>query len=555
MSNSILTAIPQFFIQREKRTFGKQELFVFFIALASVNISLIIWSYYETALPVYDMACHILSGFSCCDLLTHAHLRSLDWWHSLMSVSPLYPPFVYLVYGVFKAFLGPQHWVDILVHLTFASILFSSVYGLGKLIFKDQSIALLSSLLIFACPDVYSLAHYDMLDLPGLAMVALALFCFTWWQEKPFSLANIFLGITCALAALTKNNCVAFLIAPLLLSLGLSLYKRDWSQAKSLVLAGITSLLVMLPWLIFAARTMFEMVAMYQQKKYQHDLLSVMGYYIFGLPELVSGFLFSIFILAVLTCPKNLQKRMVFLFCSAVGGISILILFRWNEQVRYALPTAIPIVLYSAWSLKHFWSEPRTRFLSIACGLIVCFAFLENNFTPYPLTRTYLPVHLAKYFGIEPARTDNHHAPGGTSRYPTPPADWGYTWVLETIKPHLNFIKQEFCVLPDSEEESSTIYSYLVRCNNMNVHAFTPRNWTMNGDDVSFNPKTAMYVNWYLLKTGSMVSPASRFSGKASEDAYIHWCNFVRSSDRFKLMGSKPLPDGTQLELYRNLSI
>ncbi len=554
MSNPVLAQNSPSSQEEIKRSTSKRGFVFFALALLAVNISMIIWSLFDHSLPVYDMACHILSGFACCDLLQHIHLRSMDWWQQLLAVNPLYPPFVYFIYGTFKLLLGPQHWVDSLVRLTFANILFFSVYGLGKILFKDKNIALMSSLLVFCAPIVFNLTHYDMLDIPGLAMVSLAIFCLAWWQEQPSILSSLSLGVGCALAALTKNNCIAFLVAPLLISLIQAAYTKNWLKIRLLVLAGATAFITMLPWLTIAAPTMFKMVGSYQQKKYNYDLISSANYYIFGLPALVSYFLFAMFLIVLCTAPTEIHKRLFLVMSSILGGLSVLILFPWNEQIRYALPAAIPIALYTAWGFKHYWTLLKTRGLIVIAALTLAFAFIENNFTPYPLPRIQIPWQIAGFIGIEPARKDEHHGAGGTSMYPTPPADWGYSWVIDTIKPHLGSTKQQFCIMPDCEEVSSTIYSYLVRCNNLNLHAFTPRNWTMIGDDVSFNQKTALFVHWYLLKTGSNVSPASHFSGKASEEAYIQWCNFVRNSGHFKLIGTKLLPDNTQLELYKNSS-
>ena len=159
----------------------RSEPFFFCAALLLINALIIVWCCLDYTLPVYDMAMHLLSGLHCRDLLLHPHLRSNNWWQGLLAVNPLYPPFVYLVYGLLKLIFGPQRWVDILVHCLFCTVLFSSVYGIGRLIFKNAASALLAAVIIFTYPSVFLFAHCDMLDMPGLAMVALSLFCFTWW--------------------------------------------------------------------------------------------------------------------------------------------------------------------------------------------------------------------------------------------------------------------------------------------------------------------------------------------------------------------------------------
>jgi hypothetical protein len=530
----------------------------FFSSLALLNILMVIWSNYDHALPVYDMDCHLLSASKVSDLLAHAHPGHRYWWQSMLAVSPLYPPFVYLVYGFFKLVLGPGRWVELLVQHFFSSILFANLYGLSKLLFRLPSIALLSALLIFTFPTVFVLTHYDMLDIPGLSMVALALFCFTRWHQKPSLLSSILLGTACAFTALTKNNSVAFLIAPFAISLLQSCYQRDSRKIKAFVIVTITGLAIMLPWLLVACRTMLKTVAIYQNTDYHAGFMQHITYYLSNLPTITSYFLFTIFILALGAASKSIHRQMLFVLASGIGGIFILSLFHWTEQIRYALPATIPIALYCAWAIVNYFNKPKTHLFCLASIILVCFAFIENNFTPYPLRRFDLPQSAAIFLGIEPARADAHHAPGGTSNYPTPPSDWGYQWVFKTIKTNLtnsdikpNAPVQQFAIMPDSEEVSSTSYAYLARRNNLPIHPFTPRNYTLTGDEFTFKPDTAKTIDWYLLKTGSAISPASHFCNKESALAYKRWCDFVRDSQLFKLIGTKSLPDGTKLLLYK----
>ena len=534
------------------RTDRRAELVHLGLVLILVNTILIVWSCYDHSLPVYDIACHLMSGFACCDLLAHMHIRSVEWWHSLFAINPLYPPFVYFVYGVFKLILGPQRWVEVLVRLIFSNVLFLSLYGLGRLIFERASVGLLSVLMILIFPQVFALMHYDMLDMPGLAMVSLALFCLTWWQKRPTIYSSICLGISCALTALTKNNCVAFLLVPLAVILGEILFKRNWQQIKSFILAGLVGLIVMLPWLITASHSMFSSVASIQKQKYQAGFMENISYYLSNLPCWPSQFLLIIFILALCLSSKAVHRRMQYLLCSGLGGIFILSIFRWIPQSRYELPVSIPMALYCAQAGLDWWSRLKIRPFLIAAAILTSLGFIEEGFTPYPMPRLSLPSRISEFFGIEPSRQDYHFGPGGISNYPSPPADWGYQWVLDTIQPSLKkaAIRQSLAIMPNSEEVSGTIYSYLVRQKNLVLNAFTPRCWTMLGDELGYSANGAMLINWYLLKTGD---PGSHFADKASKDAYEHWCSFVRTSGRFKLVGSKLLPDNSELELYRNL--
>jgi len=537
-----------------KNFFNQKEIFLFFTGLAIVNCLLAIWAYYDHSLPVYDTACHILSGFSVCDLLKHAHPGSFDWWKSLMTVNPLYPPFVYLVYGVLKLLLGPQHWVDLLVHQIFACILYSSMYGLGRLIFKDHIIALLSGLIIFVYSTVFTLAHYDLLDLPGLAMVAFTLFCVACWQEKPSLRTSILLGSAFALASLTKNNCIAFLIPPLLYVFGFCLYSRAWNKLNVLILAGFTSLVILLPWLILACPLMIKTISEseYRNVEYSSTFFDRLSCYLFHIPEIHSYFLSIIFVFALFICTKIFHRRMLFLWCSAVGGIFISAFFNWPPLVRYVLPVTILSALYCALAFKLCWSSPIMRPLSILSIIVVSFAFIENNFTPYPLPRIKLPEPVESFLGISCAREGKSIAAGGISVYPSPANDLGTTWVLNTIKQNQENTQPNLTILPDTEEVSLSTYLYLIKQNGLNINATTLQYYVPAGAKVS--PDIALKTNWCLLSIQNIPSSLPRSLKEENSKTYDLCCNFIQSSKHFKLVGSLTLPSGSKLELYKNLS-
>jgi hypothetical protein len=68
------------------------------------------------------------------------------------------------------------------------------------------------------------------------------------------------------------------------------------------------------------------------------------------------------------------------------------------------------------------------------------------------------------------------------------------------------------------------------------------------GDRVSFDPQTAMYFQWYLLKSGGQ---GNLLRDEESERNYARLIHFVEQSGRFDLIATHPLPDGSTMFLYR----
>ena len=99
------------------------------------------------------------------------------------------------------------------------------------------------------------------------------------------------------------------------------------------------------------------------------------------------------------------------------------------------------------------------------------------------------------------------------------PNDWGHSWVLNTIKPRINAKNQTLAVMSDTAETSSATYTYLAKRNNIDLCVFTPRSWTMQGEDMPpFCPDFAKLVTWYLLETKSPTNPAFPFCDIASSE-------------------------------------
>jgi hypothetical protein len=103
-------------------------------------------------------------------------------------------------------------------------------------------------------------------------------------------------------------------------------------------------------------------------------------------------------------------------------------------------------------------------------------------------------------------------------------------------------------VMPDRDVITASTYNYLVHVREDNIRVIDARANAALGDRVTFNPELAGAIDWYILCTGDQ---GRNLIDSASVDAYDRWCKFVRSSKYFKLNGTKKLPDGTVLLVYR----
>ena len=103
-------------------------------------------------------------------------------------------------------------------------------------------------------------------------------------------------------------------------------------------------------------------------------------------------------------------------------------------------------------------------------------------------------------------------------------------------------------ILPDYVQLNGNTFELLGRMLGSPVMPTTSRRWTVMGDVVTFDPKVALYYQWYLLKSGYQ---GNLLRDGNSEKSYAQLIEFVEHSDKFHLVGSHNLPDGSTMSLYR----
>ena len=103
-------------------------------------------------------------------------------------------------------------------------------------------------------------------------------------------------------------------------------------------------------------------------------------------------------------------------------------------------------------------------------------------------------------------------------------------------------------ILPNVPQFNPHTFELLARHQGMAVRPTSSRTWTVMGDQVSFTPDTALYYQWYLIKTGAQ---GYQFKDKDSGTSYEDLKDFVRKSGHFTPITTQLLPDGSTLLLYR----
>ncbi|GEM_PF-671903 len=518
------------------------------------------WHWFDHSLPAPDDSSYILASFKYADLLRHPRFWGAAWWHEMLTVNRLYPPTVMMFNGVLRLFCGPGHWVDALSAVIFNGLLTASVYGTTRILTGNGRSAIIAAVLVNFYPEISAMSHLFLLDGPLVSMVSCGLLALVWWRDAPGWRRALVCGVILGLSCLTKQIAATYLLFPGIFCLAEGIRwdrgaKRWVRTPQLLATAGVTALVGM-PWLA-ANLGYIRWFARYNQSSMgpislSEALSTNSSFYAGSLPSVMSPLLFVAFLASLVLIDKSTHKRLLpVALCGAGGVLSICTLTWIFPSLRYVAPALVATAIYTACAMSRLVEH---RFARVAVWGVLALGvvqYVSFNFAPYPLPASAaqlsekMGVELVEIFGLT-ARDRREMR----MRHSNPLAseDWGQEWALKTIdlveggKPvYLN-------ILPDYVQLNGNTFELLGRMLGSPVRPTTSRKWTVMGDEIKFSPETAMYFQWYLLKSGAQ---GNILRDDASERDYARLIDFVTRSGKFEQVGSHRLPDGSTMFLWR----
>jgi hypothetical protein len=125
---------------------------------------------------------------------------------------------------------------------------------------------------------------------------------------------------------------------------------------------------------------------------------------------------------------------------------------------------------------------------------------------------------------------------------------WGYPFVVEKIKQaypdkpvYLNILPNHYAL------HESAFRLFLVQNRIYSIVPTNSRAWTIVGDRMHFDPKSACGPSCYLVKTGYTGFP---LADQESRDNYTKLTDFLSKSGKYNLLGKELLPDNSSLLVY-----
>jgi hypothetical protein len=529
------------------------------ISMAIIAMFMVLtWFAFDRRIPTQDECVHILNSIDARHSLLQFRPWQYRWWYHLFSISIFYPPFVYWVNGAFMAAGGESRLVETTAMSFYTGLMVLASYAAVRMLNGGRIAACAAGLFLSAYPLVGKLSHTFFLDFPALAMVLVVLSTFLWWRKSPPSFSkSVISGLVMGAACLTKQIAPAYVSAIgvyfLLCDSFTAFSPKNSGSAdryvrlKQTFVGGVTAVLLWSPFLAVTLKH-HEMwlgnnIAAFASIGVHHSFLGNATEYLRSLPMLMSPVLFAVFVLSFLLFRRADYRKLQTLIVLAVGGFFITCMPRGTDiEMRYLTPFLILPAFFSAFLVDKLLSSTKKIWHCLGYALLATAAstYVSFNFLPYPLPLSPLP-----YVSL-PAKRTNSGNPS-TLGY----EQWGYPFVLNTINKIDHGKAVILNILPNYESlHTSAFQLFFYEQKNIGIFPTNSRSCTIVGDRVTFDEISAAYPTWYLQKTGDT---GYLLAGEASYNAYSKLIDFISHSGKYKLMGTKALPDSSELLLYRKV--
>lgn len=358
-----------------------------------------IWVTWDQKPPAWDQAEHLSLSMNYWWTLTHSDWLSGEGLRNLWMLTPKYPPVFYLVTAGIHKVLGPGPDVAMVSNAFFALLLLVATYGLGRHLFGPQ-VGLLAAALTLLMPRLLQTGLDFQLDFAVTALVTVAFWCLTVWRDAvrgrsrwAWSLA---FGLSYGLALMTKQSALLFLAIPLLWVSLTSIIFRRWKRVLQLLVSGLITLAVMLPWLSVNWVFQFSILENTNVRSAQVEgdpmlnTLAAWTYYWKDLPSAISWVLLIVPLVGLIFWLIGIlpgRKTMLVLDGTLPGRLWLLTYIvgsylLWsaivNKDLRYIAPFLPALAVLLAWGLACWWRKwpwvtSLTYFLGLVTALLTIF--------------------------------------------------------------------------------------------------------------------------------------------------------------------------------------
>ena len=477
-----------------------------------------VWVRIDRRPPEWDHANHLERAFDCYRILSEpGHQR----FKEIIEASSFYPPMVPCAAGLLYFVFPIVPLTAQAVMLAYLAVALVAIFALGARLW-DPAAGLLAALFLGTAPFVvFSLINFQ-LDLPLMAMVAVALYVLVRTDHFSHRGWSIGFGVTAGLGMLTKPPFAAYVLPPLLWVVWRALGAPDRRRRLSLLgLALLLAAVLAVPWYgprLLGLPTQVANRSFKQAAESGHaEAFTSEALLFYGrvLPSQFGALGGLLFVWGAVALWK--ERRIRAFLWTAVVPFALFSLIQ-NKNLRYTLPILPAAALVATTGVRSL--DPRWRrgltWLCVGGGLVQVSmaAFLVP--APVHVPGLLLPVVI----GQPPSR-----------------ADWQHDRILTDLARESGGTASTVAVVPNYNFLSVSNFRYEAAIRRLPLQMTRP--WS----------DSPLGVDFVILKTGSQ---GPSFSVARSE-------RIVRAFDGgdpylaeiFPVVGEYSLPDGSRAILRR----
>jgi hypothetical protein len=480
--------------------------------LLGLSVVITIWLSIDRRPAEWDHANHLKRAVDCYRTLSEP---GHDRLKEILETSSFYPPITPCAAGMLYFLFPIVPLTAQSVMLAFLALALASTFALGRRLL-DKPAGLLAAFFVGTTPFVvFSLTNFQ-LDLPLMAMVALALYALVRTEEFSDPGWSVGCGLILALGMLTKPPFAVYLLPPLMWTGWRAVGAPDRRRRLGLLLlALLIGGAVALPWygprLLGLPMQISERSFKQAAEEGKAEALTAEGllYYPRTFPPQVGMLVGPLFVWGLVAVRK--ERARVLLWLAALGPLVIFSLIQ-NKNLRYTLPVLPVIALVATVAVRSLPPVGRR----VAAALCLITGILQVSMTAFTLPM--------------PPRVPGLLLP---LALPWPPsgADWQHGRILADLERESGGRPATVAVVPNDNFFSVSNFRYEAAVRRLPLKMIRP--WADAPLDVDFA----------ILKTGSQgpsfsVAKSEAINRAFDKDPYL--------AEIFPVVAEYPLPDGSR---------
>jgi hypothetical protein len=215
--------------------------------------TLLVWLRLDRSPPGWDDGYYLTSSLVMYDALTTGGIPG--YAKQFLTVMQIKPPLIAVLPTPVYLIAGRNARLAHAVNFAFLLILFAALYRMGRR-YASRRAGLIAMYIAGTMPILYGLSRWYLVDCGLTAIVCVAIYLVSEWNDSNGIWKGLLLGVTCGLGLLMKFSFPLYVLVPLLYFAARA--RRVMLRPKTLWAFAASVAALALPWYLFNFRRAFE---------------------------------------------------------------------------------------------------------------------------------------------------------------------------------------------------------------------------------------------------------------------------------------------------------